>query len=100
MFIVLLGWVMSKAVNRRQFTASLSPELFRALYRLRAASGTPISKLLEQFMDVEVLDSISESLEMAKKGDGPDKVMAHMSALLGRHILGLDADFKKPEPTK
>lgn len=85
---------MGKAVNRRQFSASLSPELIEALHRLRRASGTPISKLMEAFLNVEVLDSISEGLEMAKDGKGFNDVASHMSSIVGRHIVAASESLK------
>jgi len=74
------------ARHRKILSSSVSPELYSALQRLSVASGTPISRLVEQFLNVDVLNGVAESLEMAKR-DSADAVASHLASLVGRHIL-------------
>ena len=84
----------SDLVSCRRFSTSLSNELYEALHRLRRASGTPISKLLDEFLNVEVLNSISESLEMVKQGRDLVEVKSHMSSVVGRHVIAASETLK------
>lgn len=77
---------MAQTRNRKVLNATVSPELHASLQRLSAASGTSISRLIEQFLNVDMLNGLAESLEMAKR-DSADAVASHMASLVGRHIL-------------
>ena len=96
-----MGWVMGRpARHRKILSSSVSPELYAALQRLSAASGTPISRLVEQFLNVDVLNGVAESLEMAKR-DSADAVAAHMASLVGGHLLAArNFPIGDKEPTK
>ena len=74
-------------VKRVRMTITVSPETRESLLRLNAASGTSISRLIEEFLQPEVLDSISEGLEMARSGFSPKDVSSRMSPILGRHVI-------------
>ena len=81
--------------KRVMITLTVAPETRAALLRLNAASGTSMSRLVEEFLRVEVLDSISESLEMARAGQDLKGVSSKMSAVLGRHIEAASQSLKE-----
>ena len=81
-------------VKRVRMTITVSPETRESLLRLNAASGTSISRLIEEFLQPEVLDSISEGLEMARSGFSPKDVSSRMSPILGRHVIAASETLK------
>ena len=86
-----------KQVKRVKMTITVTPKTRASLLRLNAASGTSISRLIEEFLSSEVLDSISEGLEQARAGQGLKAVSSTMSAVVGRHIVTANeilSDFK------
>ena len=91
---------MGQVRNRTILSSTVSNELYAALKRLSAASGTPVSRLVEQFLNVDMLNGLAESLEMAKR-DSADAVASHMASLVGRHILAaMNFPTGDKEPSK
>ena len=84
-----------REVKRVKMTITVTPETRESLLRLNAASGTSISRLVEEFLRTEVLDSISEGLEMTRAGQDLKGVSSKMSAVLGRHIEAASESLKE-----
>ncbi len=82
------------AVKRVKMTVTVRPETRAAMLRLNAVSGMTISRLLEEFLKVEVLDSISEGLELARSGMSASEISSRMYPFLSQHILGANESLK------
>jgi len=78
---------MAQNRDRLQLNLTVDPQLKSALMRLNKASGTSISRIVEEFLNVDVLNSISEGLEMAKRGEPVSEVSSYMHSIVGRHVV-------------
>ena len=89
---------MGNYVYRKKLTTTLSLELYESLHRLCRSSGTPIGRLLDGLLNVEVLDSISDSLDLARSGKSIDEVSSYMTSVVGQHVIAASEvlkDFQK-----
>lgn len=83
-------------VNRKRVTITVDKAVAAALHRLSKVSGTPISRLVEEFIREDVLDSISNSIEAARSGRPLEESLEPITRVIGRHVLATSDLYRNP----
>lgn len=76
--------------TRERITTTIEPELNRALRRYAGVTGQPIGRALDEFLPVEFLDTLSDLILQAKRGEVTQQEAAStLAQAMQRHLAGM-----------